>query len=71
MKKLRLYIFMIFISLSFSGCATFLAFAGGAVSLLTTSQEVNEDYDGDIEEYISDKYEKTTEYIRSNAEQEE
>ena len=63
MKKIRLYLFTILTMLLFNGCIGVLSLAATAFSVVTTSQEVEEDYDGDISDYVEDTVTETYEYL--------
>lgn len=65
MKK-YLYSFCIIFSISFlfQGCGG-LVLVSSALTGVMTAQELEEDYDGDIQYYIEDKANSTYEYIES------
>lgn len=63
MKKISLYIFTILTVLLFNGCLSTLSIAATTFSIISTSQEVEEEYEGDLAEYVEDKVETTYEYI--------
>jgi len=71
MKKISLYIFSILTILLFNGCLGTLSLAATAFSIVTTSQEVEEEYDGSIVDYVEDKFETTYEYLEDKVTQEE
>ena len=70
MKRIGLYLLSILIVLSFSGCLGTLSLAATAISVVTTSQEVEEEYDGDFADYVEDKVETTYEYIEEKVTEE-
>ena len=70
MKKIRLYLFAIFTVLLFNGCVGALSLAATAFSVITTSQEVEEDYDGDLADYVEDTVTETYEYIEEKVTEE-
>jgi len=53
-------ILVLFMSFMLSGCMTAVLFAGSAVGMTYIAQDVNENHDGDIGDYIEDKYNKLT-----------
>jgi hypothetical protein len=61
--KSILYVALFIISFLFFGCFTTLVATQIAVSTVSTSQEVEEVYDGDIIEYTKDKFDTLYEYI--------
>ena len=61
--KSILYVILFIISFLFSGCFATLVATQAAVSTVSTSQEVEEVYDGDIIEYTKDKFDTLYEYI--------
>ena len=61
--KSILYVALFIVSFLFSGCFTTLVATQAAVSTVSTSQEVEEVYDGDIIEYAKDKFDTLYEYI--------
>jgi len=70
MKKISLYLFTFLIVLVFNGCLATLSAAATAVSVVSTSQEVEEDYDGNFIEYIEDKVTDAYEYLEEKVSQE-
>ncbi len=67
MKKARSILLIFFIAFMFNGCIGLLTAASSAVTLLMTTQEVDEEYDGDISEYVSDKVDSTYDYLTDSA----
>lgn len=63
MKKLTLYLFTLLSLFLFSGCMGTLSVAATTVSVVSTTQEIEEDYDGDVIEYVEDKLSSTYEYL--------
>ena len=63
MKKIPLYLFSILTIILFNGCMGVLSLAATAFSVITTSQEIEEEYDGDLADYVEDKVETTYEYL--------
>ncbi|GEM_PF-4038523 len=53
-------IVVVFASFMLSGCVTAILFAGSAVGLGYVAQDVNENYNGDVEYFMEDKYNKLT-----------
>jgi PBP1b-binding outer membrane lipoprotein LpoB len=70
MKKIKFFIFVAFLSFILSGCVGTLALAGTAVSTASTTQEVDEEYDGDLGEYLNDKWKAFDKYIKSKTTEE-
>lgn len=58
MKKLSNLILILLMSFIFSGCATALLLTGTVVGGIYVADDVNENYNGDLGEYIEDKSEK-------------
>ena len=62
MRK-KLYVILLILPILFSGCFGMIAAAGTAISAVSTSQEVEEDYDGNFVEYVGDKFDIMYEYV--------
>lgn len=69
MKKAKFILPIIFVAFMLNGCVGVITVASSAVTLLMTSQEVDEEYDGCITEYVSDKIDTTYNYITDSAAQ--
>lgn len=68
MFYLKIFIFNLVILFSFSGCLGVILFTGTVVSTGMTVQEIDEDYNGSISEYIDDKTKSFYRYIKKNTE---
>jgi hypothetical protein len=62
MKNIQLTLFSILVIIFFSGCGP-LTIVTTAFSVVTTAQEVEEEYEGDFGDYVDDKMETTYEYL--------
>ena len=62
MKYFKQFILIISITICFNGCALF-TFTTTALTILTTTQEVEEDHDGDLVEYIEETLEDTYDFL--------
>ncbi len=63
-NKIKIYIFSILLPLVFSGCLSTIMLTGTIASSVLTVQEVEEDYDNDIVDYIKDKSEILYDYLK-------
>ncbi|MDY0321946.1 MAG: hypothetical protein RBR23_09450 [Arcobacteraceae bacterium] len=62
MKHIKFGILNILVALSLSGCVAELMVMGTAVSVAATAQEVEEDHDGNVWDYVKDKYNSLKSY---------
>ena len=51
----------------FTGCVGSVLLAGSVVSAASTTQEVDEEYDGDLIEYIDDKLDALNRYLKKKS----
>ncbi len=56
LMKITNILLILFTSFMLSGCMTAVLFTGTVVGVGYVANDVNENYDGDIGEYIEDKY---------------
>ncbi len=59
--KITNILLILITSLMLSGCMTVALFTGTAVGLGYVATDVNENYDGDLGEYLEDKYDNLSE----------
>lgn len=65
MKKIQHLFFVTVLCFFLSGCIGALALVGTAASTASTTQEVDEEYDGDLLEYMSDKMKSFGRYVKT------
>ena len=63
MKLLKILFLNMILLISLSGCVSTLFFAGTATSTAMTAQEVDEEYNGSLVDYVVDKTESLYEYL--------
>jgi len=66
---LKLIFILIFYTLTFSGCIGTILTLGTVTSAVSTSQEIEEDYDNNILKYTQDKSQKLYYYISKKLKQ--
>lgn len=62
MRNIRLVFFNILIALCLSGCVAELMVMGTAVSVAATAQELEDDHNGNVWDYVTDKYNSLKSY---------
>lgn len=62
-RLLRLFLFNIFLLITLSGCVSTIFLAGSAASTAMTAQEVDEEYDGNVVDYVVEKTSSFYDYI--------
>lgn len=62
MQNIKLVVFNLLLAMSLSGCVAELMVMGTAVSVAATAQEVEEDHDGNVWDYVKDKYNSLKSY---------
>lgn len=68
MKKVRIYGLLLFIALTFNGCGV-ITLASTAFTIITTTQEVEEEHEGDFVEYVEETVEDTYDYLAEKIEE--
>lgn len=63
MQQMKIYIFNALCVLFFSGCVSEIMLLGTVVSVVATTQEVEEDHNGNLWDYITDKYDSLKSYV--------
>jgi len=67
MEKFKHLILLFSIVFLFTGCVGSVLLAGSVVSAASTTQEVDEEYDGDLIEYIDDKLDALNRYLKKKS----
>ncbi|MEJ5168960.1 MAG: hypothetical protein WHU93_07310 [Arcobacteraceae bacterium] len=62
MQNIKLVVFNLLLAMSLSGCVAELMVMGTAVSVAATAQEVEDDHDGNVWDYVKDKYNSLKSY---------
>lgn len=62
MQNVKLVVFNLLLAMSLSGCVAELMVMGTAVSVAATAQEVEDDHDGNVWDYVKDKYNSLKSY---------
>lgn len=69
MKTARSFILLLLIMSLFQGCGP-LSIVTTTYSIITTAQEVEEEYEGDFSDYMDDKIENTYDYVEEKVSKE-
>lgn len=62
-KRIRIFILNFIIILFLNGCVAEVMLAGTAVSVASTAQEVEEEHNGSIWDYVQEKYNSLKSYV--------
>lgn len=62
MKNIKLVILNIVLAMSLSGCVAELMVMGTVVSVAATAQELEDDHNGNVWDYVTDKYNSLKSY---------
>lgn len=62
MKNIKFFLVNVLLALTLSGCVAELMVMGTAVSVAATAQELEDDHNGNVWDYVKDKYNSLKSY---------